>query len=88
MLIFADSGSGKTNVLLNWIEEQGSDSPIEKIYSYAKNLSELKYRFLIKTRENVGPKRLHDPKSFWWLQLNKKEKDFNCVWWHDCWYYD
>ena len=64
MLIFADSGSGKTNVLLNWIEEQGSDSPIEKIYSYAKNLSEPKYRFLIKTRENVGPKRLHDPKSF------------------------
>ena len=53
MLIFADSGSGKTNVLLNWIEEQGSDSPIEKIYSYAKNLSEPKYR----------------PKTFTWPKI-------------------
>ena len=62
MLIIADSGSGKANVLFNWIE--GSDNPIEKIYLYAKNLSEPKYRFLIKKREDVGPKRLHDPKSF------------------------
>ena len=39
------SGSGKTNTLLNVIKEQDD---IDKIYLYAKDLSEPKYEFLIK----------------------------------------
>ena len=47
MLITGGSGSGKTNALLNLIEEQDSDSLIDKINLHAKDLSELKYQFLI-----------------------------------------
>ena len=48
MLIIGNSGSGKTNALLNLIKEQDTDNLIDKIYLYAKNLSEPKYQFLIK----------------------------------------
>ena len=41
-LIIGGSGSGKTNALLNLIKEQVSDSLIDKIYLYAKDLNELK----------------------------------------------
>ena len=64
MLIFEGSGSGKTNALLNLIKEQDSDNLIDNIYLYAKNLSEPKYQFLIKKREDVGIKHLNDPKAF------------------------
>ena len=40
----------KTNVLLNLINEQDD---IDKIYVYAKDLSEPKYESLIKKRENI-----------------------------------
>ena len=36
-------------------------SLIDKIYLYAKDLSEPKYRFLIKKREDAGIKDLNDP---------------------------
>ena len=39
------SGSGKTNALLNLMNEQNNT---DKIYLYAKDLSEPKYQFLIK----------------------------------------
>ena len=58
------SGSGKTNVLLNLIKEQHSESLIDKIYLYAKELSEPKCQFLIKRREDVGIKDLNDSKAF------------------------
>ena len=45
ILIIGSSGSGKTNTLLNLINEQDD---IDKIYLYAKDLSEPKYTFLIK----------------------------------------
>ena len=51
MLMIGGSGLGKTNVLFNLIKEQDSDSLIDKIYLYAKDLNELKYQFLIKKRE-------------------------------------
>ena len=51
MLIIGGSGSGKRNALLNLIKEQVD---IDKIYLYTKDLSEPKYEFLIKNRENVG----------------------------------
>ena len=50
ILIIGGSGSGKTNALLNLINEQND---IDKIYLYAKNLSEPKCEYLIKNRENV-----------------------------------
>ena len=43
MLIIGPSGSGKINALLNLIQQQNSDSLVNKIYLYAKDLSEPKY---------------------------------------------
>ena len=51
----------KTNTLLNLINEQRD---IDKIYLYAKDLSESKYEHLINIRENAGIKHLNNPKSF------------------------
>ena len=64
MLIIGGSESWKTNALLNLKKEQDSDSLIDKIYLYAKDLNELKYQLLIKKRENVGIKHLNDSKAF------------------------
>ena len=47
ILIVGGSGSGKTNALLNVINNQPD---IDKIYSYAKDLYEKKYQFLINKR--------------------------------------
>ena len=55
------SGSGKTNALLNLIKEQDG---IDKIYLYAKDLSEPKYWFLIEKRKDAGAKHLNDPNAF------------------------
>ena len=44
ILIIGGSGSGKTNPLINLINEQKG---IDKIYLYAKDLSEPKYEYLI-----------------------------------------
>ena len=60
-MIIGGSGSGKTNTLLNLINEQ---KDIDKIYLYAKDLNEPKYEFLIKNRENAGIKHVNDPKAF------------------------
>ena len=57
ILIIGGSGSGKTNTLLNLINEQRD---IDKIYLYAKDLSEPKYEYLIKNRENVGLKHAYN----------------------------
>ena len=54
ILIIGCSGWGKTNILLNLINEQDD---IDKIYLYAKDLSEPKYEYLIKYHENLGIKR-------------------------------
>ena len=61
MLIIGGSGSRKTKVLLNLIKEQDN---IDKIYLYAKDLSETKYEFLIKKREDAGIKHFNDPNAF------------------------
>ena len=58
-MIIGGSGSGKTNVFFNLIKEQGD---IDKIYLYAKELSEPKNEFLIKKHEDVGKKHLNDEK--------------------------
>ena len=56
ILIIGGSGSRKANVLMNLISQQ---SDIDRIYLYPKGLSEPKYEFLIKKRENVGLKHLN-----------------------------
>ena len=61
MLIIGPSGSGKTNTLLHLIN---NFHPTDKIYLYAKDLSEPKYDFLINKREQAGMKNLNDPHAF------------------------
>ena len=51
----------KKNALLNLIKEQND---IDKIHLYAKGLSEPKYDFLIKKRENVGTEHYNNPNAF------------------------
>ena len=61
ILIIGGSGSGKTNVLLNLIENQ---THIDKICLYAKDPYEAKYHYLINMHENVGINHFDDPKAF------------------------
>ena len=61
ILIVSGSESGKTNTLLNLINNQPD---IHKIYLYAKDPYEDKYQILIKKRESVGLKHFIDPKAF------------------------
>ena len=61
ILIIGGSGSGKTNALLNLINNQPD---IDKIYLYAKDPYETKYQYLINKREKVGLDHFKDPKAF------------------------
>ena len=64
MLIIGPCGSRKTNALLSLIQKQDNDSLIDKMYLYARDLSELEYQFLIKKREDAGIKNLNNPSAF------------------------
>ena len=61
ILIIGGSGSGKTNALLNLINNQPD---IDKIYLYAKDPYEAKYHFLINKRESMELNHFNDPKAF------------------------
>ena len=61
ILIIGGSGSGKTNTLLNLIENHPD---IDKIYLYVKDPYESKYQYLINKRECVGVNHLNDSKAF------------------------
>ena len=61
ILIIGDSGSRKTNALLNLIKKQGD---IDKVYLYAKDLSEPKYEFLIRKRKDVGRNHFNSSNAF------------------------
>ena len=76
MLVIEPSGSEKTTVLLNLIENQPD---IDKIYLYAKDPYEAKYQYL----NNKSEMHFNDPKTFieysndihawclqkyWWIQ--------------------
>ena len=61
ILIIGGSGSGKTNTLLNLINEQND---IDKIYLYARDLSEPKYEYLIKKREDAGIKHVNNSNAY------------------------
>ena len=58
-LIIGSSGSGKTNYLLNLI--QRDNNILDKIYFYAKDLEEPKYKLLI---EKAGINFNNDPNAF------------------------
>ena len=60
-MIIGGYGSGKTNALLNLISQQDD---IDKIYLYAKDLSEPRYEFLIKKLEDAGTKHFNDSNAF------------------------
>ena len=61
ILIIRGSGSGKTNALLNLINNK---LDIDIIYLYAKGSYEEKYQFLINKWESTRLKRFKDPKAF------------------------
>ena len=61
ILIIGSSWAGKTNALLNLINNQPD---IDKIYLYVKDPYESKYNFLINKRESTGLKNFNDPKAF------------------------
>ena len=61
ILIIGGSGSGRTNLLLNLIEDQRD---IDKIFLYAKDLYEAKYQYLINIREKVGIDHHNDPGAY------------------------
>ena len=64
MLIIAPSGSGKTNTLLHLIQNLNKTTPIDKIYLYAKDLTEPKYEFLINNRKIAGIEHFNDSTAF------------------------
>ena len=74
MLIIGQSALGKTNTLLNLIQKQHNDSLIDKIYLYAKDLSESKYQSFIKKSEDAGIKKLDDPSAF--IEYSNTMDDF------------
>ena len=59
--IIGGSGSGKTNLLLNLIENQPK---IDKIYLYAKDLYVAKYQYLINIFEKVGIDHFDDTEAY------------------------
>ena len=61
ILIIGGSGTGKTNALLNLINNR---QDIDKIYLYAKEPYEDKYQYLINKRKSVGINDLNDPNAF------------------------
>ena len=61
ILILSGSGSGKTNALLNLLNEQHD---IDKMYVYARDLNKPKYQFLIKKCEDVGIKHVNNLNTF------------------------
>ena len=61
ILIKGGPGSGKTNALLNLINNQPD---IDKIYLYSKDPYEAKYQYLINKRQKVGLDHFKDSKAF------------------------
>ena len=61
ILIIGGSGSGKTNLLLNLIENQPD---IDKIYLDVKDPYESKYQYLTNKGEGAGINHFNDPKAF------------------------
>ena len=84
IVIVGGSGSGKTNALLNLINNQPD---IDKIYLYAKDPYEKKSQYLINKREKVGfqvGNHFNDPKAFmeysnYMQDVHKNIEDYNPI---------
>ena len=76
ILIIGGWGSGKTNALLNLINNQ---SDIDKICFYAKDPYEAKYQFLLNKRESTGLKDFNDPNAFieYLNDVYKNDEEYN-----------
>ena len=61
ILIIGGSRSGKTNALINLINEQ---KDIDKMCLYARDLNKPKYEYLIKKSEEARIKHLNNPNVF------------------------
>ena len=70
ILIVGGSGSGKTNSLLNLINNQPD---IDKIYLYSQDPYEAKYQYLIKKRGKVELDHFNNRKAF--LEYSKDIQD-------------
>ena len=81
ILIIGGSGSGKTNALLNLINNQPD---IDKIYLYAKDPYETKYTYEKYPYEKVGLDQFNDLKAFMeysndMQDLYKNIEDYNPI---------
>ena len=81
ILIIGGSGSGKTNALLNLINNRPD---IDKIYLYAKDPYEKKYQYLINKHEKVGLNHFNDPKAVMEYSNDKQDvyeniEDYNSI---------
>ena len=81
ILIIGGSRSGKANALSNLINNL---SDIDKIYLYAKDPYETKYKYLINKREKVGLDHFDDPKAFMEYSNNMQDvykniEDYNPI---------
>ena len=61
IIIIGGLGSGKTNTLINLINEQ---KDIDQIYLYARELGEPKYEYFIKNRKDAEIKHVNNPNAF------------------------
>ena len=64
IIIIGGSGSGKTNALINLINEQDNCDFIDKIYLYARDLNKPKYQLLIEKHKNVRIRHFNNPNAF------------------------
>ena len=60
-MIIGGSESGKINFLFNLINKEPY---IDQVYSYAEDLYETKYQFLINKRESTGLKHFNNSQAF------------------------
>ena len=70
--IIGGSGFGKTNALLNLINNHPD---IDKIYPYEKDPYEAKYQHFINKRKKVGLNQFNDPKAF--IEYSNNMQDVN-----------
>ena len=96
ILLIGGSGSGKTNALLNLINNQPD---IDEIYLCTKDPYGTKYKYLINKPEKVGLDHFNDSKAFVEYSNDMQDiyknieeyslggsRSINSFWWYDCWY--
>ena len=76
ILVTGGSGSGRTNALLNLIDNQPG---IDKIYFYVKTFYDAKYQYLINIRTRVWLKLFSDPRVFieYWNYMHNVYKNID-----------